>query len=626
MLIVTGLTGCGGDDGQNSNLTNDTPVYQALSLIGADSTVISVPKLGPQIVSPVARLPLVDRLMSDPLELRHVAYRLLDRDSGSAQVGDYLRFLLATLGFPDPAAGRAQHNLDSLDAVWHAVRARSIIKSVPLAPPKRLREDRELAAILARLIATADLASRDMSETLAVSDAEWAVFEPLLRKKLGSLGSGESDRWLTDKIFQTIGARLDLQETAASLAEITLAAESLLSFAPHESWPSGEWPTPLGRLRIGTSGPDRYSGEYFIIIDPGGDDNYHDVAAPIRPGSVLVVADLAGNDTVRWQTEAGPGAGILGYSVWFDLAGDDRYVGNNIGAAAAVIGAGMLLDRSGNDYYEGGSLVQSAATYGIAVLLDEAGSDQYKAGLTGQGFGGPAGIALLIDTQGNDRYACGGLAPDRMEERRKRHQGEHYLSMCQGFAFGFRPDVSGGFGALLDRAGNDEYLADIFGQGAGNWFGVGVLADRAGNDRYQALEHCQGESVHLGAGFLGDWGGDDQYSCFEHCQGAGVDRAAGYLYDHSGDDNYVAVRDAQGVGLKTFGVGIFWDASGADRYTAAASAQGFAALVDPIPEDQLGVGILLDKGKGKDIFELPETDRPGRRPRIRNRQGIVVNR
>ena len=43
--------------------------------------------------------------------------------------------------------------------------------------------------------------------------------------------------------------------------------------------------------------------------------------------------------------------------------------------------------------------------------------------------------------------------------------------------------MSGGFGFLLDDAGTDAYVADIFAQGVGYWFGTGVLRDRAGAER-----------------------------------------------------------------------------------------------------------------------------------------------
>jgi hypothetical protein len=624
-LIMCGCAPDGNSDEPGKALP-DAPIYQALSAIALDPTALSVPKLGPMAVSGAARLPVVDRLMSDPLEMRHLAHRMVVRAPQPGQMREYLAGLLGDLGTIEFVTGEAPRAVDALDDAWRAAREGALAENVPPSPPKSLVENRELAAAIASLIGAASVASNDMRAMLALTGPEWKTLAPVIREKLAYRGEEQNARWLTEKIFHTVGARVSAREMTASLVELAAAAETVHSRTSRENWPAGEWMTPLGRLRVGTRNADHYEGEYFAILDPGGDDTYDDVSSPLLPGAVLIVADLDGNDTVHWNAKPGPGAGILGYGVWLDMAGDDSYIGNNLGAGAAALGAGMLWDASGNDRYEGGSLVQGAAHYGIAILFDGAGSDAYRAGLSAQGFGGPAGYGLLIDGGGDDRYACGNLSPDRMEARRARHGAQHFLSMCQGFAFGFRPEVSGGFGVLLDRAGNDEYRADIFGQGAALWFGVGSLADLSGNDRYEAFEHCQGESVHLGAGFLGDWGGDDRYTGFEHCQGVGVDRAAGFLYDQRGDDSYSAERDAQGVALKAYAVGILWDESGTDRYAAAESAQGFAALVDPISEDQLGVGILLDEGKGKDVFELPETDRPGRRPRIRNRQGIVVNR
>lgn len=596
IVVVVMLSAC---DTHSNRVaaTPDEAVFRALAEIGLDDTALAVPKLGGLSVSPAARLPIVDRLMANPLEMRPLTARLLEPRTGGGGA-EFLAGRIEALGIMPASATFAPADEDP-------------VAGAPVTP----------------LLAVATSVAKAHREALALSPNQWRELSRDLADLIAYQGEEQEQRWITRKSFHAISHKPEPGDIAEHLLALVRALEALVtSDSALDQWKPREWRTPLGRVRIGTRGADRYEGEYFAILDPGGDDTFVDVHAPLQVGAVLLVRDVAGNDDVSWSEYAGPGTGLFGFSVWMDDAGDDTYQGGNVGAGAAIHGAGLLWDRQGNDRYEGGSQVQGVANYGIGVLWDEQGDDQYQAGMSAQGFGGPGGIGMLIDASGDDRYHCGGLAPDRMEARIARHAGIRYVTMCQGYGFGFRPDISGGLGVLLDHGGNDSYEADIFGQGGGFWFAAGILGDLAGDDRYRALEHCQGSSVHLSAGFLGDWAGNDRYEGFEHCQGVGVDRGAGFLYDEQGDDSYAATRDAQGTGLKTYGVGLLWDRAGGDRYDAKESSQGYSALVDPLPENEWPVGLLIDEGAGDDAFELTNVKPPGRRPRIQNRQGITVAR
>ncbi|MBW2244379.1 MAG: hypothetical protein JRH01_20535 [Deltaproteobacteria bacterium] len=427
--------------------------------------------------------------------------------------------------------------------------------------------------------------------------------------------------------YHRIGSRVDTQALANLLLNSLHAAELAipdLQQLGDRDLPL-EWETPLGRVRVAGRGPDHHTGEFLLLIDLGGDDIYREVGRALQPNQISTVIDLAGDDTVLWEQTPGPGAGVMGIGLWIDLSGDDRYAGRNLSMGAGVFGAGLLWDAEGDDVYEGGSRVQGAGQYGVGVLLDGGGDDTYTAQLNSQGYGGTGGFGLLVDLAGNDSYSCTPLVPDDIEERIQRHDAPHYTNFCQGSAFGRRPAVSGGIGLLLDRKGNDRYAVDLFGQGSALWFGLGMLVDGAGHDRYQAFEHGQGDGVHLGAGLLSDWGGDDEYTGYEHCQGVGVDRAAGLLYDDSGDDLYRSHSESQGAGVKPYGVGLLIDALGDDRYQAANTSQGYSARPpDGFPESEWPVGVLLDLG-GADGFVQPEIPQPDPRGRKQNRQGIAVD-
>jgi hypothetical protein len=361
---------------------------------------------------------------------------------------------------------------------------------------------------------------------------------------------------------------------------------------------------------------------------------YENVGRMYGPGesmsnNISVSIDVSGSDVVTWDKVPGLGAGVFGINIWADLEGNDRYEGNNLGMGVGLFGAGLLWDKAGNDSYQGGTLVEGAAEYGIGVLFDDKGEDKYQAAIGGQGFGGPGGIGILVDLEGNDSYSCGDIVPDQSLDRKTRHQGKHYISMCQGFAFGIRPQASGGIGLLLELDGDDSYKADIFAQGSAYWFGLGMLVDHRGNDRYDCFEHCQGEGVHLGAGLLADWEGDDEYRGYEHAQGVGIDRAVGILYENDGNDTYRSKRDSQGTGLKPYGAGLLIDVAGNDRYEAAATSQGYTPEPnDPrqgFPRDQWPVGILLDL-QGTDVFDQPGVNSPHLSGRIQNQQGVAVKK
>ena len=178
-------------------------------------------------------------------------------------------------------------------------------------------------------------------------------------------------------------------------------------------------------------------------------------------------------------------------------------------------------------------------------------------------------------------------------------------SLSQGFGYGNRPDWSGGIGLLLDAAGNDNYSADIFGQGASYWLAFGGLWDAVGNDIYTGYQYCQGAATHLCAAIFYDKDGQDSYISHGVSQGCGHDLAVGYLLDcGSDDDNYTIWDLSQGAGNAN-GVGVFIDDGGDDGYINKKeyNVQGYGNW----RRDFGSVGIMLDisgsdhySGKGRD--------------------------
>ncbi len=350
-------------------------------------------------------------------------------------------------------------------------------------------------------------------------------------------------------------------------------------------------------VKVGGPGADRYTVGQGIWIDPGGDDEYL-FKGPGKPGSFTLVVDGGGDDLYLSKDSLHLGAGNLGVSLIADLAGADRYLGSNFAWAAGLFGYASLFDAAGHDAYEGRCASLGFGFFGMGILQDESGNDMYSASLMSQGAGSTRGLGAILDRAGDDRYLARPTFKDDLR------YSDHYIQMVQGFATGFSPDFGGGIGLLRDGGGNDVYLADIFGQGSGYWYALGLLIDEAGDDRYAAHQYAQGAGVHIAIGALLDFGGNDQHASKGVSQGCGHDFGWGYLYDRSGDDTYLATDMSQGGGSAN-GLGILQDGAGNDFYTTVnpEMALGHADL----RRDRGSFGFFLDRG-GKDKYTRPRSD------------------
>ncbi len=220
--------------------------------------------------------------------------------------------------------------------------------------------------------------------------------------------------------------------------------------------------------------------------------------------------------------------------------------------------AAVLLDLGGSDFYSNRAQFQ----------VDFDGDDNYEA--TGPWAQGAAklDVVALVDVAGNDQYIGTRWA-----------QGAAVL----------------GVGMLFDLAGDDTYRGDTYCQAVGLW-GIGYLKDDAGNDRYEAHHLSQGVGMPGGAGWLVDAKGDDRYyakgtkpttygdyGIFDGwSQGCGVgfrglqSGGVGLVWDGDGADRYEAGNFSQGGGYY-FGIGLMRDAKGNDRYIGSRYNQGFSA-------------------------------------------------
>jgi len=323
-------------------------------------------------------------------------------------------------------------------------------------------------------------------------------------------------------------------------------------------------PEYLGRQmgwKISGAGNDYYQGDYHLILDLGGDDVYDLSYDPADPHGVIII-DLAGNDCYRAGSDYALGSGCLSVGLLLDFSGDDRYDARSFGLGSGWFGLGVLYDAGGDDRYDGDTHVEGAGTFGIGLLVDEGGRDVYHGAAYAQGFGFVEGAGLIYEGAGSDVYYAGGKYKDVLR------YVDHYLSLSQGFGYGLRPWMSGGLGGIVDLTGNDNYIADIFGQGSSYWWSLGLIYDSSGLDTYNCYQYGQGVGTHMTLGILIDENDNDVYYGRGVMQGCGHDYACGWLLDRNGDDTYIGYDKVQGDGSAN-GIGLLMDLTGHDRYYCA---------------------------------------------------------
>jgi hypothetical protein len=380
----------------------------------------------------------------------------------------------------------------------------------------------------------------------------------------------------------------------------------------------------LVSLSGGASSTYRDSEPYALIIDTGGDDTY--INAPSANGQdswTSIAIDTSGNDKYLSDpalagqdvasfkerknpgVQTGPGGAFMGYSFLFDLRGDDLYRSHRCGLASGRLGVAVLEDMSGNDTYDGYADSIGFGMFGAGILEDIEGNDTYSGFTQVEAVGQTAGFGALIDRAGNDTY----VSNDTVIDFPSAQSDKHNNSMSQGAGNGTRRDyidahtLAGGIGVLLDLGGDDKYSGAVFAQGVGYWEGIGILRDKAGRDTYNAGWYAQGASAHFAIGFLQDDAGDDHYTAtMNMAQGAGHDFGAGYLLDLSGNDTYVAPNLSLGGGNAN-GIGLLLDVLGDDNYTSSGITLGQSgdAPAGSLRTRALTLGVFCDLA-GKDTY------------------------
>ncbi|MEZ5337082.1 MAG: hypothetical protein R3F46_02365 [bacterium] len=419
------------------------------------------------------------------------------------------------------------------------------------------------------------------------------------------------------------GIDWNLLSAGATLAAITAQeAERILSGADTlAGWPAVHYrvSTPLGLVAISCGpGDDRHDfGNQAVLLslDTAGSDSYPagtaSTASYDQPLSISI--DLSGDDGYAASGRddiPSAAAGVFGYGVLIDAAGNDEYACRYGGAGFGLFGCGVLADHAGDDSYEGWGNCQASGVMGLGLLADGNGNDSYHAFKYSQAYAGTMGCGLLVDSAGNDRY----LADMESHFNGGLYGPDHHVHFCQGSAYGRRADFvnghswAGGFALLLDGgSGADEYVGDCYVQGNSYWYAIGMLVDKGGADSYRSAQYSQASAPHFSIGILQDEAGDDRYIVTRRqSMGHGRDWSLAWFEDAAGNDWYQGARTTLGTSHVN-AISVFWDRAGDDVYLGRGPCLGQSEPeANGSPRDWLlTLGLFIDGGGNDRYFELP---------------------
>ncbi|MGE0432849.1 MAG: PDZ domain-containing protein [Planctomycetota bacterium] len=315
-------------------------------------------------------------------------------------------------------------------------------------------------------------------------------------------------------------------------------------------------------------------GGVKLLLDLAGNDVYQapdfaGIGAAV--GGISVLFDTDGDDRYLGHRLC-HGASICGVGVLADLAGDDLMVGDAYVGGAAMFGHAVLYDARGNDVRKANIYAWGfAGPKACGALFDGDGEDhtiadgkyptsygapprEYEGNSIGFAIGfrqiAAGGVALNSDIQGHDFISAGefSIGGAYFLGYGVYHDGagdDIIHSSRYGVGFGVHSAV----GIALDDAGDDVYQGQTAASLGSAWdLGVGMLIDRGGNDVYVAKGLGLGGSAQNGFALLWDMGGDDVYrsggggtqgegSGFEYGNGRGAKNFA-LLWDDGGNDSY----------------------------------------------------------------------------------------
>lgn len=330
-----------------------------------------------------------------------------------------------------------------------------------------------------------------------------------------------------DTFDKTLGAE---PETRATVTELANTTRNLLDQV------AGDTNVTLGSLTLPTGGsgegsyahpnvtgedttPAPKPGWHMIVLDPGGDDVYHNNAGGINAGGVRVQVDAAEGSTGPLLVDTfveddgafcvPPGIvcdDTVGLGPTLALFLGQHRTEAHYGVPTGLPMAAMVVDAGGNDtYLDTGEVIQgSARGLALGMLVDADGDDDYHGSELAQGASEAWGHAALIDLAGDDRYAAQNRSQAWVDVPDPTLSNDGPLFGTRAEGFGFQMMLARhAQGALLDAGGHDAYhLDDLLG-------GQGIVKVSMDGLRDLARVFAHPTSDELGASLV-DIGGPEQ--------------------------------------------------------------------------------------------------------------------
>jgi hypothetical protein len=327
--------------------------------------------------------------------------------------------------------------------------------------------------------------------------------------------------------------------------------------------------TELGLVAVGGFGDDTYNGNFFMIVDLGGNDTYvsdNGISAKdliVSPARLIV--DFSGDDAYIGGDYCFASS-VFGISILMDLGGNDSYSAANHSLSSSLCGFSYLHDASGNDLYSSRQFSVASSIFGISLFHDNSGDDIYRSSEFSQGFAFSRSFSLLSDFTGNDTYISFNQKSD----------GEDYQPIpvfSQGASSGYPLMAYGGFGVLVDYTGSDNYLSGGCSQAFAYANSFAALIDLDGDDKYQADRLSHASAGKFSSAILLDKGGSDYYISTENSCGFGFDIGYALLLDENGNDSYLLRKD-ESISPDPFSISMMLDLAGTDTYPSPARING----------------------------------------------------
>ena len=483
---------------------------------------------GPLPVDP-CRLPLIQKLMGDPISIPAQADRLMNPLRKGARPSEVMALLAAEL------PGGAKLDVSDLKPVEVRLTADQVSVTPEWLQPIIARlAGAYLASRAERDLAFADLKPEDRAMLLE------NIYGFLQEEDLGfkfaeGLQKDPAPYW---KILESVKYEHIWRSGLYMMREIEAACDAIKKAPPQwKDWKGvARVDTPEGAVVIGgDAGNHRYEQAAGVSIDLGGRNTY------------------VGEATRAWIV---------------NFEGGNHYVAPSISLGAGILDCRVLWDWQGDDVYEGQSMTQGFGAFGMGLLINEGGRNTYRADMFAQGSARTWSVGLLANRAGHNVYQVGG----KYVHKPLLEKEGFTESMAQGFAIGFRgdnngtPSRSGGIGLMWSGAGYNTYAGGTYCQGASYWFSFGCLCDDGGNNQFVANYYSQASAMHMTVAALITHGSQNVYVINIGASHAiGHDWGIAVLWTEGGS-NLFAAGGACASTANANGVSIFVTSAGNNRY------------------------------------------------------------